>query len=722
MKRTFYLTTLAALSVALVTGCATKQHQEHSMNKTDSATKQTAATDDPHQWLEDVEGDKALDWVRARNKASQGHLEQLPGFKKVEQALLNVYDSDAKIPYISKKGGHVYNFWKDKKHQRGLWRRTTMDSYRSGNTQWETIIDLDQLAKAEDENWVWHGADCLRPTYDRCLVSLSRGGADADVMREFDMNSKTFVKGGFALPESKGGATWIDRDTLFVQTDFGDGSMTDSGYPRIVKVWKRGTPLSQAKTVFEGEQKDMMVGGSVSHSQGNTHKIIYRLKTFYTRDYFVMGDDEQLTKVDVPDHAQIDLWGDWMLIEAKEDWTVGGKTWPQGSLLVTKQADFFAGKRDFDALFTPHPTRSLSGRSATKDYLLVTELDNVKDRLYEWRHDDGKGWVRREVTVPGLGNLGVSSVDEDSSNDYFLTYSDFLTPDTLYLGKAGSNERSKLRSLPSFFDASGYEVKQHFTTSKDGTRVPYFQINKKGVTLDGSNPTLLYGYGGFEISLTPSYAATTGVGWLEQGGVYVLANIRGGGEFGPKWHRAALKENRQRAYDDFIAIGEDLIARKVTSSKHLGIQGGSNGGLLMGVMLTQRPDLWNAVVVQVPLLDMKRFNKLLAGASWMGEYGNPDKPEEWAYISKYSPYQNVKPGVDYPAVLFTTSTRDDRVHPGHARKMMAKMMAQGHDDLLYYENIEGGHGGAANNKQAAHMRALAYAFLAEKLGLTDGKH
>ena len=672
-----------------------------------------AQQDDPFLWLEEVEGEKALDWVRERNAASQGVLEKDAGFADLQRDLLSILDSDEKIPYVTRIGGHYYNFWQDAEHVQGIWRRTTLAEYRTPDPDWETVIDVDALSKAEGENWVWHGATCRYPEADRCLVALSRGGADADTTREFDLRSKTWVKDGFALPEAKGGASWIDRDTVFVATDFGEGSMTTSGYPRIVKLWKRGTPLSAATTVFEGEPEDIAVGGFVAHTRGKRYELVYRGITFYTRAYF-LREGGQLHRIDIPEDAELSAWGEWLLVELKSDWTTGERTWPQGALLAIDFARFRQGARDFVQLYDPHPRKSLSGYTGTRDHFLVTELDNVKDRLYEWKVEDGQWW-RRAVDVPTLGNLGVSAIDDADSNDYFLTFTDFLTPTTLYLGTSGSDQRARLKELPAYFDASGLEVTQHEAVSKDGTRVPYFQVGPKDLRLDGNNPTLLYGYGGFEVSRLPTYSGSVGRGWLSRGGVYVSANIRGGGEFGPAWHRAALKQNRQRAYDDFIAIAEHLVERKVTSPQRLGIQGGSNGGLLMGVMLTQRPDLFGAVVCQVPLLDMRRYNKLLAGASWMGEYGNPDIPEEWAWISQYSPYHNVEQDADYPPLLFTTSTRDDRVHPGHARKMMAKMAEQGHEELLYYENIEGGHGGAANNRQAAYMQALAYTFLKQQL-------
>ena len=673
-----------------------------------------AAPSDPYLWLEDVTGERSLGWVRGQNAISTRELEADPDFEPVRQRLLSILDSKERIPYVAKHGAYYYNFWRDDKNVRGIWRRTSLAEFKKASPAWEIVLDLDQLASAEKENWVWKGYDILYPSYDRCLVSLSRGGADASVVREFDLNQKEFVTNGFYLPEAKSQVAWRNRDTLYVGTDFGPGSMTDSGYPRIVKEWRRGTPLSAATFVFEGKAEDVSVDASVSHDHGRTYEFIHRGVTFFTSEEYVRRG-EKWVKLDKPADASVGTFEDQLLLRLRLDWTVGGTTYPGGSLLAADFDGFLKGERKFEALFTPTERKSLAATSETKHYLVVNELENVRNRLYVLEHKDNQ-WTRLPLDTPAFGSVGVSGIDPDESDDYFMTVTDFLTPSSLYLGTVGHAEREKLKALPAFFRADGLEISQHEATSKDGTRVPYFQVGRKGLRYDGNNPTLLYGYGGFEISMLPSYSAGVGAAWLERGGVYVLANIRGGGEFGPRWHEAARKQNRQRAYDDFIAVAEDLFARKVTSAQHLGIQGGSNGGLLMGVMLTERPDLFKAVVCQVPLLDMRRFNHLLAGASWMDEYGNPDRPEEWAYISRYSPYQNVSKDKQYPRVLFTTSTRDDRVHPGHARKMVARMKEQGHD-VLYYENIEGGHGGAANNKQAAYMSALAYTFLKRELGL-----
>jgi prolyl oligopeptidase len=674
----------------------------------------TATTADPHQWLEDVTGDKQLGWVKAQNAVSQGELEATPGFEALRLRLLAIYDSKDKIPGVGAQGKWLYNFWKDEKNPRGLWRRTTLAEYKKKAPTWDVVLDLDALGKAEGENWVWHGAQCLHPDYEKCLVSLSRGGADADVVREFNAKTKTWVEGGFFLPEAKNSVAWVDENTITLGSDFGPGSMTDSGYPRLVKEWKRGTPLAEARTIFEGKQTDVSAWGGREFDHGRVRDWVGRSPSFFTNEMF-LRDGDKLTRIEKPDDASASTWDDQILVSLRSAWTIGDKTWPSGALLVMPLADFLAGKRDFTMLYEPRPNTSLDGYTGTKTAILVTELEDVKHRVY-LHQKTRTGWKRTQVKTPEVGSFGVGAYDADKNDDYWFTETGFTTPTTLSLGNIKRATRTKLKQNPVFFDATGLEASQHFATSRDGTKVPYFQVSKKKLVLDGNNPTILNGYGGFEISLTPSYSGTTGAAWLERGGVMVMANIRGGGEYGPEWHKAALKHNRQRAYDDFIAIAEDLVARKVTSPAKLGAIGGSNGGLLMGVMLTQRPDLFGAIVCQVPLLDMKRYHKLLAGASWMEEYGDPEQAEDWAVLAKYSPYQNVHAGKKYPRTLFTSSTRDDRVHPGHARKMVARMLEQNHD-VIYYENIEGGHGGAANNEQAAFMDALEYTFFAKSLGL-----
>ncbi|MPS35247.1 prolyl oligopeptidase family serine peptidase [Stenotrophomonas acidaminiphila] len=668
---------------------------------------------DKYAWLEDVTGDKPLAWVKEQNAKAEARLAQSPQFKEMEAGIRAVLDSDAKIPGVEKIGDYYYNFWKDKQHERGVWRRTTLVEYRKAEPLWETVLDLDALNKAEGENWVWHGANCLRPQYTRCLIALSRGGADADVTREFDLSKKEWIKDGFFRPEAKGGLGWIDQDTVFVYTDFGDGSMTTSGYPRVVKRWKRGTPMSAATPVYEGTPQDMYIAAMHDDTPGFERDFVSRTIAFYNNELFLLGADGKLAKVDAPNSAEKGVRREWLTLELREPWTVGGKTYAAGSLLATKFDDFMAGKREFDVLFAPTDSTSLAGAAWTRNHVVLNVLDDVKNRLQVLTH--GKdGWTRSDfVGAPAFGTIGVGAVDPDESDAVWMTVTDYLTPTTLSLAQIGQ-QPEVLKTMPAFFDASGKVIEQHFATSKDGTRVPYFVVHGKDMKRDGSNPTLLYGYGGFEISLTPSYSGGMGRAWLDKGGVYVVANIRGGGEYGPRWHQAALKQNRHKAYEDMAAVARDLVARGITSARHLGVQGGSNGGLLTGNMLTQYPELFGAVVVQVPLLDMKRYSHLLAGASWMAEYGNPDTAD-WEFIKTFSPYHLFDPAKNYPPVLFTTSTRDDRVHPGHARKMAAMMIDAG-KNVTYYENIEGGHGGAANNAQAAHMSALAYSFLWEQLG------
>ena len=714
------------IAAAMLAAAATKPMAQSPAASVPPSATPAAPTDDPNLWLEDVLGDKALAWVRERNAQSRKVIEAWPRFNETRAQLRAVLDSKEQIPGVVRRGDWFWNFWRDDKNPRGLWRRATLDEYRKPHPAWDVVIDLDALAQQENENWVWAGTNCLAPKYERCVIMLSRGGSDAHVTREFDIVKRAFVADGFTLPEAKSSVDWIDENTLYVTTDFGPGSLTDSGYPRVVKRWSRGTPLASATTMFEAEHTDVAAGVSVDDTPGYERTTFSRSLDFYTSRVYLLahldaaGKAPQLTLIDKPDDANLAFWRDRVLIELRSDWTPGNRTWPRGSLLVGNAVDYLKGDRHLEALFTPTSTRSLAGYGTTRSKVILNVLDNVAGRIEEVT-PTADGWQHRAVAAPFPGSLSTNELnDPHTPNDplaeaYFLSYTDFLTPDSLYLAHTGSDQRELLKSRPQFFDSTGMRVEQKFATSKDGTRVPYFIIWPQGAIPDGQNPTLLYGYGGFEISLTPSYSGGIGKAWYEHGGVWVIANIRGGGEYGPAWHQAAVKENRQRSYDDFEAVAEDLIATKVTSPRHLGIEGGSNGGLLVGAVAMQRPDLFNAVSCQVPLLDMKRYNKLLAGASWMAEYGNPDIPAEWAWISRYSPYQNVHKDTHYPTIFFTTSTRDDRVHPGHARKMAARMIEQGHD-VLYYENIEGGHGGAADNEQRADVQALQFAFLWQKLG------
>ena len=676
---------------------------------------------DPYQWLEEVTGDKALAWVRERNAETEAVIKNQPGFGSLRTELLEGLNARDRIPRFTRMGDSVYNLWTDAKNKRGLWRRTSLAEYSKPDPAWETVLDLDALGAAEKESWVFNGASCLAPTYQRCMLQLSRGGADATVAREFDTRSKTFVNDGFTLPEAKSGVDWQDENHLLVGTDFGAGSMTDSGYARIVKLWTRGTPLSAAKTLFEGDKKDTYVFASAQGMGKAQTVIVQRALDFYRFDRFLVQTNGTLRKLALPADAQFQRWDQRLLVELRSDWKLGATTHKAGSLLVASWPDFLTGKATWRTLFTPTATRSLAGFTTTQSHVLLNVSDNVASKLEEWSFAGKGAPQRRDVKAPFPGNLSVSSLHDpelaqDSLADrYLVNYADFLTPDTLYLAQAGTDERLRLKSRQTWFDSTGMRVEQQFATSKDGTKVPYFVVYPKGATINGKNPTLLYGYGGFDVSMTPRYSSSWGRGWLQRGGVLVMSNIRGGGEFGPTWHKSAILQNKQRSYDDFIAIAEDLIKKGVTTPQQLGIMGGSNGGLLVGAVTVQRPDLFNAVVCQVPLLDMQRYHTLLAGASWMAEYGNPDKPEDWAFISKYSPYQNVKATQKMPRMLINTSTRDDRVHPGHARKMAARMIEQGHKPY-YWENIEGGHGGAADNEQRATWQAIEYAYLWMQLG------
>jgi prolyl oligopeptidase len=670
--------------------------------------------DDPHLWLEEVTGEKQLEWVKERNAESLAALAATDTFRALEGRILSILDSREKIPYVTRIGDRYYNFWRDAANPRGLWRRTTIDEYRTPEPAWETVLDVDALAKAEGENWVWHGATVLEPEDQICLVALSRGGADADVVREFDLEQRGFVPGGFALPEAKSRVAWCGRERLFVASDFGPGSLTASGYPRTVREWARDTPLDSAPTVYEGRPDDMSVHAWRDPTPGFEREFVHRQITFYTSELFLRRDG-RLVRVDKPDDATAAVHREWLLLELRSAWTVAGQTHPAGSLLAIDFARFLAGDRTFDVLFAPAPRTSLVAFAPTRHHVIVTTLDNVRNRLFVLTPGAG-GWRRQPLPgVPDIGTASVQPVDDLESDDYFLITASPVQPTTLALGVAGAGAApQRLKQSPAFFASAGLEVAQHEAVSRDGTRIPYFQIGPAVLPADGSTPTLLYGYGGFEIPLVPGYDAATGAAWLERGRVHVIANIRGGGEFGPAWHQAALREKRARAYEDFIAVAEDLVARRVTSPAHLGIKGGSNGGLLVGNVYCMRPELFGAVVCQVPLLDMRRFHRLLAGASWIGEYGDPDKPEEWAFIRHFSPYHAVERDRSYPPILITTSTRDDRVHPGHARKMTARLRDHG-KRVLYYENIEGGHGGAADNRQRAFMDALGWTFLGREL-------
>jgi prolyl oligopeptidase len=700
--------------------CAALQAASCSMTPAPTAAALPPATaEDPYTWLEDVQGDQTLAWVRERNAQSQGLLTAQPTYQPLRDRLLAILNARDRIPYVRRNGRWLYNLWQDDVNKRGLWRRTTLDEYRKPQPAWETVLDIDALGRAENTNWVFGGASCYGPEYRRCLLQLSRGGADATVVREFDTVTKQFVAGGFEVPEAKTDVEWADADTVYVGTDFGPGSLTTSGYPRVIKRWRRGTPLDQAETVFQGQAEDVSAWVAVDRTPGFERVWFGRSLDFYRSEVQIL-QGATLQPVAKPQDASLSFHREWALLELRSDLVAGDQRFPSGSLLITRADELLRGQPRYTALFTPTATVSLSGFGWTRSRLLLNLSDNVVSRIEELELRDGT-WLRRNVRAPTPGTLGITPLhspllaDDPLGENYLINYADFLTPDSLMLGRTGTDERELLKQRPRQFDSAGMRAEQRFARSADGTRVPYFVVWPAAAKQGERRPTLLYGYGGFEVSMQPWYSAGFGTAWLQRGGVLVVANLRGGGEFGPAWHQAAVKANKQKSYDDYIAVAQDLVASGVTTPRQLGIMGGSNGGLLVGATFTQRPDLFGAVVCQVPLLDMQRYHKLLAGASWMAEYGDPDKPEEWAWISKYSPYQAVRAGVKYPKVLFTTSTRDDRVHPAHARKMVARMQAQGHD-VLYFENIEGGHGGAADNEQRAHLQALEYTFLWQQLG------
>ncbi len=689
---------------------------------------------DEFLWLEDVEGEAALDWVRERNARAEAVLFADPNFERVRVSTLDILEADDRIAYPSRHGDLVHNFWTDAEHRRGLLRRTTWVDYLAGSPTWETILDVDALCAEEGESWVFGGSSTRRPDRRRALITLSPGGSDATVTREFDLVDKRFVpesEGGFVRPLAKGGLTWIDDDTVYVTSDFGAGSLTRSGYPRTVRRWRRGTPITDAEIVYEGDESDVAVGVSVSSMPGYQHHVVERAPDFFTTQTALLRAGE-FVPIDVPDDAEIGFHERWIFVSPRSDYTRthadGDQQFPSGSLLVSDIDGFLAGTSTLTALFTPTATTSLGGFTCTRHRVVLDVLDDVRDVLFVATPPDtadtadtaatGAEWsIVPLAGAPDVWTLGASAVDGTERDDVWLSGSDFITPESLYVMSLVDDGPPELvRQAPARFDADGLAIEQHFVASVDGTRIPYFVVGSTDAlaTTDGSRPTLLTGYGGFEIPRVAGYSAVIGRSWLADGGVYVLANIRGGGEYGPAWHRAGLREKRPRVYEDFEAVARAIIERGITAPEHLGISGGSNGGLLVGNMYVRTPELFGAVVCQVPLLDMARFHLLLAGASWMAEYGDPDDPDDWSYLQGYSPYHLVDPTAEYPPMLLTTSTRDDRVHPGHARKMAALLEAHG-KDITYWENIEGGHGGAADAGQQATMQALIFTFLRERL-------
>ncbi len=671
---------------------------------------------DPYLWLENKDGAQAMAWVKEQNAKTLPVLEGDSHYQALYANALQIAQSKSRIPYPRTIGGHVYNFWQDDTHVRGIWRRTTPASYASASPQWTTVLDLDAVSAAENANWVWHGAQCDWPTQTRCLISLSNGGEDADTVREFDLTTDAFVKDGFDLPRGKQNVAWENAGTILVAREWTPGDLTASGYPYIVKRLRRGQPLASAVEVFRGQKSDVAVS-PLNFNDGSGHQvtIIDRGVTFFTsQDYIVTASG--VKQLATP--AKISLQGmvdDQIILSLNQDWDVTGKHFTQGSLIAIDASAAAADPAHLSPtlIYAPGPRESVESVSATRSRLLVTIYQNVRGRGFVFTRSPKGVWSSKRLDLPD--NASVNLIDTDQrTNRGYLSVASFLEPTTLWSVNTASGAVERVKAVPALFDASNDVVEQHEATSSDGTKIPYFIVHPKNMRLDGANPTVLYAYGGFQISMTPYYSGILGKLWLERGGTFVLANIRGGGEFGPAWHDAALKTHRQVAYDDFYAVAQDLIARKITSPRHLGIQGGSNGGLLMGVEFTEHPQEWNAVDIQVPLLDMLRFEKIQAGASWVGEYGSVSVPAEKAFWEAHSPYNNLKEGVAYPEPFIWTTTKDDRVGPQHARKFAAKLAAMD-VPYLFYEVTEGGHGSGANLKESAHTSALEWTYFTMKL-------
>ncbi len=671
--------------------------------------------EDPYLWLENVDSPEAMAWVESQNALTKKRYEETPLFQEIYDQSLATLNSNDKLLYPSLLGPYVYNFWRDEENERGLLRRTDLPGYLSGSPEWETVLSIDELAKIENENWVYKGHQVLSPDYRKTLLSLSRGGSDASVIREFDLTTKSFVDNGFVLQEAKSDVAWRDENAVYVGTDFGPGSMTESGYPGTIKLWLRDTPLEAATTLFVVEPKDLAAGVWSVRRQDENYDFISRVIDFWNDEKFLISQDG-LKRLELPNDTPLEgVFQGQILVSLRSDWAREEGTYEKGSILSLDLAQFLVNpKIPARVLFDPQQGKGGTVESVIpiRGRVLMSVTKNVKTSLWALRLEN-ESWISEQVFEQETGGTTAPAAVSRSRDDFFLTHEDFLQPTALYYSDHDQTV-AQTQTLPRRFESAGLESVQFWAESKDKTLVPYYVIKDKNLALDGRTPTLLYGYGGFEVSLLPSYLSLAGPAWLSRGGVYVSANIRGGGEFGPGWHQAALRENRHRAFEDFEAVAEDLIQRGITSPRHLGVHGRSNGGLLTGAMLTRRPELFRAVLIGVPLLDMARYNKLLAGASWMAEYGDPDLAEDWDFIKTYSPYHNLDIAKTYPVPLIFTSTKDDRVHPGHARKMAAKLLEMGHE-VIYYENIEGGHAGASNNPQTAYFTALNYAYLWDRL-------
>ncbi|HTJ22159.1 MAG TPA: prolyl oligopeptidase family serine peptidase [Gemmatimonadaceae bacterium] len=673
---------------------------------------------DPYLWLEDQRGARALAWVNQENAKTTAVLEKDPRFAALDRDALAVAQASDRIPYVTFIGGALYNFWQDSAHVRGIWRRTTLTSYRTATPAWTTVLDLDSLARVEKANWVWEGADCAAPADRRCMIALSDGGEDAVTVREFDPGTRAFVNGGFVLPHGKQRFAWVGQDTLLVSREWNKGELTASGYPYIVKRLVRGQATSSAAEIFRGAAKDGGYGVSpISLDDGTGHRVVFidrPISTFETEEYIVTP--RAVSRLAMPLKSSfVALVDGQVVVQLSEPWQAGATNMRAGSLVSFDGAAAATNPTHLApvVMFEPGPRESVDGAAATRDRLVVSIYQNVRGRVYRFSRAPNGAWTREQLSFPENVATGITGANREGS-EAFVNVAGFLTPSSVWLADANTGAVSSVKAIGPKFDASRDTVEQLEATSKDGTKIPYFVVRARQMKLDGSNPTILNAYGGFEISETPFYSPTIGKLWLEHGGVFVLANIRGGGEFGPAWHEAGLKTHRQVIYDDFAAVARDLIARKITSPRRLGIMGGSNGGLLMGVEMTQHPELWHAVDIQVPLLDMLRYEQIDAGTSWVGEYGSVSNPDERKFLASISPYHNLKTGVAYPVPFIWTTTKDDRVGPQHARKFAAKMSAMGLP-YLFYEVIEGGHGAGANLRERAHTSALEYTYFTRQL-------
>ncbi len=677
---------------------------------------QASAAADPFVWLESVDSPRAQAWVKTENARTLAVLQKDPRFAPAYAAAVAAGEAKDRIPYPNIVAGRVYNFWQDAQHVRGIWRRTTFEDYGNASPAWETVLDLDALAKAEGNNWVFHGADCDSPSERRCLIDLSDGGEDASTVREFDLTTKKFVKDGFVLPHGKQNVAWADDDTLLVSREWSAGELTTSGYPFVVKRLMRGKSLQAATEIYRGTKNDVSVSPSVViDGDGRRIAFLDRGTSFFEHEtYLVTGDSTKRFAIPLKASPVCMLHGR-LLVKTEETWTAAGTTFEPGSLVALDADRALAAPADLvpSVVYAPGDRATLEGVVTTRDRVLISTLENVKGRAYVLSPATDGTWTKQRLDLADNSTIGLVTADLHGSAAY-VAATGFLTPSTLALADADTATVSKAKALAPKFDASRDVVEQFEAISKDGTRVPYFVVRPKTMTFDGKTPTIMYAYGGFAVSETPTYSATLGKLWLERGGAYVLANIRGGGEFGPAWHEAGLKTHRQRIYDDFAAVARDLTTRKITSPQHLGIRGGSNGGLLMGVEFTQHPELWRAVDIEVPLLDMLRFEQIAAGASWVGEYGSVSIPDQRAFLASISPYNQLKKGVAYPEPFVWTTTKDDRVGPQHARKFAAKLSALG-DPYLFYEVTEGGHGAGANIKEQSFTTALEFTYFARKL-------